>query len=175
MLLQQWSKYGKIDTMKELTIIGRAEKADLPEINVTKLPVKVDTGADRSSIWAHHIKEANGLLQVIFLGPESKHYTGEVVTFQEKSFSITRVANSFGHKEVRYRVKLFIRINGRAIRGTFSLADRSNKLYPVLIGRSLLSGKFLVDVTKGSPLIKEERARKRRLEKELIDIKGGDK
>ena len=32
---------------------------------------------------------------------------------------------------------------------TFTLADRSTQVYPVLIGRATLNGKFIVDVQKG--------------------------
>lgn len=159
-------------TKRDLTIIGRAEKMDLLDLNITQLPAKIDTGADVSSIWAHKIEEIDGELHVVFLGPESPFYTGEEVVYDAKSFTKTRVANSFGQREIRYKIKLSIRINGRIIRATFSLANRSNKLYPVLIGRSLLTKKFLVDVSKGDPLLKEEQERKKRLHKELSDAEG---
>jgi hypothetical protein len=156
--------------MKELALIGRAERVDLPQLSAIKVPAKIDTGADGSSIWAHSIKKEAGCLRVIFFGPESKHYTGEVHEFSPNKFSITRVSNSFGHREVRYKVKLKIAIKGKLINGTFTLADRSSKLYPILIGRSLLRHKFLVDVTKGSPLLIEEKARKDALEEEIIKL-----
>jgi hypothetical protein len=104
---------------------------------------------------------------VIFFGPRSKYYTGQLHKFTPKEYSITRVANSFGQKEIRYKVKLKILIKGRLINGTFTLADRSTKLYPILLGRSLINGKFIIDVSKGNPLIAEEKARKSALEKEL--------
>lgn len=156
--------------MTELTIIGRAEKAAFQELGIKSVPVKIDTGADSSSIWAH-VTERDGVhLKVVFFGPESPHYTGEEHLFNDDEFEVTRVSNSFGQKEFRYKVKLSIKVKGRTIRGTFTLSDRSNKLYPVLLGRALLTKKFLVDVSKGSPLREEEKRRHERLENELSEV-----
>ena len=152
---------------KQLIIIGRSERVILPDLSSIKVPAKIDTGADWSSIWAHKIVNDNQNLNITFFGPRSKYYTGKVHTFTPKEYSITRVANSFGQKEIRYKIKLKILIEGRLINGTFTLADRSTKLYPVLLGRSLINGKFMIDVSKGNPLIAEEKARKSALEREL--------
>jgi len=152
---------------KQLIIIGRSERVILPDLSSIKVPAKIDTGADWSSIWAHKIVNDNQNLNITFFGPRSKYYTGKVHTFTPKEYSITRVANSFGQKEIRYKIKLKILIEGRLINGTFTLADRSTKLYPILLGRSLINGKFMIDVSKGNPLIAEEKARKSALEREL--------
>lgn len=156
--------------MKELALIGRAEKVNLPQLSAFKVPAKIDTGADASSIWAHSVKKDGTSLKVTFFGPKSLFYTGEVHTFMSNEYTITRVSNSFGHREIRHKVKLKIAVKGRLINGTFTLADRSTKLYPILIGRSLIKNKFLVDVTKGSPLVAEEKARKAVLREEIISI-----
>lgn len=155
--------------MNELTIIGRAEKALFPEITNKRVPVKVDTGADACSIWATATELEGDRLHVIFFGEGSEWYSGEEHIFSKKDYTMTRVANSFGHREIRYKVKLKITLKGKTIRGSFTLSNRSNKLYPVLIGRTLLRKKFLVDVAKGSPLREEEKARAERLKIELAE------
>lgn len=155
----------------EKTIIGRAEKVNLPSLGLKKIPAKVDTGADASSIWCSKIEVADGELKCVFFGKGSPFYTGEEVRFSSKQLDLTRVANSFGHKELRYKVKIPIEIKGRLINATFTLTDRSTKLYPILIGRSMLKNKFLVDVTRGTPLHEEEGARLKRLREEMRRIK----
>ena len=50
---------------------------------------------------------------------------------------------------------------------TFTLSDRSMQVYPVLIGRSTLNGKFVVDVSRGSPLLAEEERRSAELQKNI--------
>lgn len=161
--------------MQDRTVIGRAEKADFSQLGLKGVPVKIDTGADACSIWAHATEIDDKKLRVVFFGLGSPWYTGKEHTFMPDEYSITRVANSFGHKELRYKIKLQIKVKGRRIRGTFTLSDRSNKLYPVLIGRSLLKNKFVVDVAKGSPLRAEEREREQRLQEEMVKVMGGEK
>jgi hypothetical protein len=156
--------------MKELTLIGRAERVELPQLSLKKVPAKIDTGADASSIWGAGSVDEQGHLHVIFFGEGSPFYDGTTHVFPKKEYSITRVSSSFGHREIRYKLKLQIKVNGRLILGSFTLADRSKKLYPLLLGRSLLKHKFLVDVSKGKPLIAEERKRREKLQNELSTL-----
>lgn len=147
--------------------IGRAEFIDLVNNGIKNVPVKVDTGADLSSIWASEIKEQKGSLSFTLFGKGSEFYTGKKITLSKEQYQQTRIANSFGAKEVRYLVKLKVKVNGRIVNGSFTLADRSMKIYPILIGRRLLKNKFLVDVAAGRPLIELERNRKNKLHIEL--------
>ena len=152
---------------KEYTVIGRAESVELLDFHVSSVVAKVDTGADISSIWASSIEEREDGLHFILFGPESPYYTGKMQRFTKPDYSLTRVANSFGHKELRYKVKLRLKVKGRTIRATFTLSDRSQKTYPILLGRRLLHGKFLVDVTGGEPLKEAENIRAAALERDL--------
>ena len=151
--------------MATKTIIGRAELVDFPDMGIAGVPAKVDTGADNSAIWASQIVVSDDILSCVFFAPDSPNYTGERV--QIDTFSVTRISNSFGQSEMRYKVKLPIRVKGRRIRATFTLSDRSRKVYPVLLGRRLLAGKFLVDVLEGEPLTEFEQARARKLKKDI--------
>lgn len=145
---------------KDKDIIGRSLWVSFPSLKLKKVPAKVDTGADSSSIWCSRIELVDGRLQCVFFGPKSQFYTGQTVVFKKSEFDVTRVANSFGRKEIRYKVKLPVRIKKRRIKATFTLSNRSQKLFPVLIGRSTIRGKFLVDSSKGGPLREEEKQRK---------------
>jgi hypothetical protein len=136
------------------TLIGRAERIDLPQSGIVGLPAKVDTGAYRSSIWATNIHEQNGVLYFTLLGPDSEWYTGKELSTKE--YVIVEVENSFGHKEERYSIYLRVRIKGRLVKSNFTLADRAVKTYPVLLGRKLLRHKFIVDVSVGEPIDDEE-------------------
>jgi hypothetical protein len=147
-------------------IIGRAEKIDIVDLGILCVPAKIDTGADSSSIWTSYIKETSAGLECVFFGKESPFYSGLVVRIPT-GYKITRVANSFGHKELRYKVKLRIRVNGKLIRATFTLSDRSKKTYPILLGRRLLKGKFVVDVSQGDALDDVEKLKAENLKKDL--------
>lgn len=155
----------------KLTIVGRAERVDFVENDISNVPAKVDTGADLSSIWATDIQQTKDGLSFILFGEGSEFYTGKKITFSKSEYGITRVANSFGQREIRYVVKLSIRLNGRRVKASFTLADRSSKLYPILIGRRLLNGKFVVDVSTGRSLSVEERDRKKKLKQYISKLK----
>ena len=145
------------------TIIGRAEKIEILDLGLVGVPAKTDTGADVSSIWVSSVKKTDKGLDCVFFDKKSPYYTGEVIHFPKRNYTLTRVANSFGHTELRYKVKLRIRVNGRLVRATFTLSDRSLKTYPVLLGRRLLHKKFLVDVSKGEALHADENKKSKRL------------
>lgn len=132
--------------MQSLTIIGSTEVIDLPAYGVFGVPAKTDTGADTSSIWATDIVVHEDVLSFKLFGRSSKFYTGEKIMVKKGGFTTTTIINSFGHKEDRYKVKIPIVVCGRKVRASMTLADRENNTYPVLLGRSLLTNKFVVDV-----------------------------
>lgn len=153
---------------QNLTVIGRAEKIDFIDHNVQGVIAKVDTGADGSSLWASDIsRHADGSLSFVLFGKKNPFYTGTPIILPKGEYTQTRVANSFGDKELRYVVKLRVRVHGRVIRASFSLADRSTKTYPILLGRRFLHKKFLVDVSQGTPLSAEEKEKYQRMRVEL--------
>jgi hypothetical protein len=159
-----------MNTSKPLTIIGRAEKVRFIDFSEHEVVAKVDTGADLSSIWASDVHEAKSHLHFKLFGEGSPYYTGHQIVLPPSAYRLTRVANSFGQKELRYVVRLRLVLAGRTVKVTFTLADRSDKLYPILLGRRLLKGKFLVDVSQGEPLHAKEKVRKRQLEAELKQL-----
>ena len=134
--------------------IGATTKVDFPEVNLFKVPVRVDTGARLSSIWGTAV-ERDGKLHVHFFGKDNPLFTGETFTFDEYEQIV--VASSMGHLQKRYQVKLLVKIRGKKVRASFTLANRSTQVYPVLVGRNVLRGKFVVDVTKGQSLFDKEK------------------
>ncbi len=156
----------KSDT-DDKTIIGRAEIVTFPELSPQEVHARIDTGAQTSAIWVSSALIENGKLTVVFFGQDHPFHSGKKVVFDE--FTQTIVASSSGHTELRFKVKLLVCIGGRKIRARFTLADRSSQAYPVLIGRNVLRGKFVVDVKLGTPLNEAEKARSRKLQAKLED------
>ena len=150
-----------------MTIIGRAERIHFVGLRHADVPAKVDTGADLSSVWASSIRLEGDELVFVLFGKGSPYFTGKELRIAPGQYRTTVVENSFGHKEMRYVAKLAVRVKGRRVRATFTLADRSLKTYPVLLGRRFLNGKFLVNVSQGEPLISEEKARASKPHEEL--------
>ena len=130
-------------------ILGRHASVEFLDHGPQKVGGKVDTGADSSSVWASNISmDDKNRLHFTLFGPSSDYYTGKEII--KKRYKIKVVRSSSGHQQIRYTVKLSVRIDGWRVLGTFTLSDRSRNNYPVLIGTKLLKGKFLVDVSKKS-------------------------
>ena len=134
-----------MSSSKPITI-GSHTRIDFPKFGIKKVPAKVDTGADSSSIWASNIKEKNGQLRFTLFAPTSKFFTGDEITTRD--YQTAMVKNSFGQTELRYKVRLMAEVQGRVINIRFTLANRERNDFPVLIGRRTLHGRFLVDVSQ---------------------------
>lgn len=121
-----------------IRLIGRREYVDFPELKLFSVEGKIDTGAYTSSLHCKNIRLENKLL--VFETDAGKH--------EFSNFFRKKIKNSFGEMEERYIIKTRIKIGRKTILTTISLSDRENMRYPVLIGRRLLKGKFLIDVNK---------------------------
>ena len=133
-----------------MLVIGRREFVDFPELKLFQLEAKIDTGAYTTALHCHSIrvnKEDNKhVLYFKLLDPVHPEYNNRTFRYEEYSKKI--IKNSFGEKEERYIIKALIVIAGKRIKSSISLSDRANMKYPVLIGRKLIRGKFIVDVKK---------------------------
>jgi hypothetical protein len=144
--------------MQPKIIIGQIGTVIFPELSNGNTEARIDTGAQTSAIWVSSVKETPNGLAVIFFDKSSKLYTGKSVILTE--YADTVVISSNGNSERRYKVRLLCVVAGRRIRGWFTLADRSKQKYPVLLGRNLLKGKFIVDVSvKTTSVLHQDRTR----------------
>lgn len=144
------------------TIVGRVEEVSFPELGIGPIHARIDTGAQTSALWVSSAIEKDGRLEVIFFAPGHPLYTGTTCYFDD--FTLGMVASSNGQAEARYKVRTLVSIGGKRIRARLTLADRSTQTYPALIGRNVLRGKFIVDVKVGTPLVKAEKERSRKLQ-----------
>lgn len=134
-----------INHQQNLSVIGSTEFVDVA--NFRHVPAKIDTGADSSSIWASHIRVTkDGFLRFRLFGEGSPFYTGKA--FKRKDYKVAVVRDASGHEQARYRTHLRVTVKGHKIKVLFSLADRSNNNFPILIGRRTIAGRFIVDVSK---------------------------
>jgi len=135
---------------KYKSIIGRAETIDLPGHLLYDIPAKIDTGAFQSSIHATDIREykkKNGkkVLKFKLLGNHPAYpYDRDI---EVENYSLTKVENSFGQSEERYKVTFKVKLAGKVFNSTFTLADRSIKTFPILLGRTCLNRRFIIDTS----------------------------
>ena len=130
-----------------LKLIGRREFVDFPLLGVYHVEAKIDTGAYTSSIHCSeiYIKTENNK-SVLYFVVFSQDQNQKMQRLED--FSLKKIKNSFGEMEERYIIKTLIKIGSKKIKSTVSLSDRANMRYPVLIGRKLIKGKFIIDVNQ---------------------------
>lgn len=129
-----------------MEILGRYDRVDLPDLGVSNIHAKIDTGAYTCSLHCSRAAVIDGKLEFILLDEEHPEFTGMKFVF--KKFGQREIKNSFGEAELRFVIKTKIRIFKRLIHAEFSLSNRGNLKFPVLLGRKILRQRFLIDVTK---------------------------
>lgn len=133
-----------------LKIIGRKEKITLPVLGLNLVWAKIDTGAYTSSLHAEEIrleeKDGKKILKFQALLPGHKKFSGKTLEFEK--FREKTVKNSFGQTEVRFLIETKVQLAGETFLAEFTLTDRSSMKNSILLGRKILRGKFLVDVSK---------------------------
>lgn len=134
------------DIKSKITCIGGIELVSLKEYGIFNLPARIDTGARTSAIWASNIFEEDGVLYFSLFDVGSKYYDGKRIAISDYERRIVTPSN--GISEERYMIKVKLGIAGRLIKSRITLADRSTQKYPVLVGRNVLRGKFIVNVKR---------------------------
>lgn len=125
--------------------VGWRELVALPELGLTAVPAKIDTGARTSSLHATVLDrfERDGRNYVRFavdFGRQHVRQVCEAVQVDKRG-----ITSSNGETQMRLIVKTPMRIGAVEFRAEISLADRSDMQFPLLIGRTALRRRFVVD------------------------------
>jgi hypothetical protein len=131
--------------------IGRRELVNFPELQLFDIEAKVDTGAYTSALHCTDIREEtlpDGRLAIRFNLLDETHPQYNHRPFEFHEFSVRDIKNSFGDVQQRYVITTPIQLFDKVIDAEFSLTDRSDMRYPILIGRMLLNKNFIVDVSR---------------------------
>ena len=129
-----------------MLILGRSDRVDLPGLGLTDIHAKIDTGAYTSALHCSNVKLVDGRLEFVLLDEEHPEFTGMKFTFDE--YDQRGIKNSSGQAELRFIIKTTVKIHGRTFKTQFSLSDRDNLKFPILLGRRVLKNRFLIDVSK---------------------------
>ena len=131
-----------------MNVIGRKDKIDLPELELFDIEAKIDTGAYGSALHCHQteevLRDVKRVLSFKVLDPDHPEFEGK--EFYAANYSCKSVKSSSGESEDRYTIETDIILFGKKRTLEFSLTDRSEMRYPILIGRKFLANHYLVDV-----------------------------
>jgi len=135
----------------EKVIAGRIEHVSLGVRPSFVVKAKLDTGATTSSIHAENVHgfSKNGQNWVRFdLVLHNEKGDQFRQTLEQPLKRKVRIKNHDGNHDLRYVVVLDICFDGRMRRSSFTLADRTEFNYQVLLGREFLNGLAIVDPEK---------------------------
>ena len=131
-----------------MNVIGRVDKIDLPELDLINIEAKIDTGAYGCALHCRETEEViyEGKRVLSFKVLDPKHPEFENKKFYASNYNNKSVKSSSGEIENRYAIKTHIIIFGKKRTVEFSLTDRSQMKFPILLGRKFLANYFVVDV-----------------------------
>ena len=118
----------------------------MPDLVPVRIPAKIDTGARTSSLHATDIErfDRDGQRWVRFL-LDLGDGRSEPVTCEVPRADRRTITSSNGEGQDRFIIKTRLSLGEHVFRAEFSLADRSDMKFPILIGRTALRSRFLVD------------------------------
>lgn len=123
---------------KNLQVLGWREWVRIPAIGTDAIGAKVDTGAETCSLHASRLRVVQNT--ATFQLRRSR------IQLPVKEMRLVRSSN--GESALRPVVELEVTIGSSTRLCEFTLADRGQMKFPVLIGRNFLSGEYVVDVSR---------------------------
>ena len=132
---------------KKYPIIGWREWVSLPELGIHQIKAKIDTGARTSALHAFSLKifKDNSKCRIQFDIHPLQHNVHDVVTCTAEIVDKRLVTDSGGHAEERYVILTPLTIAGQTSSVEITLTERENMLFRMLLGRSALQKRFVVN------------------------------
>ncbi len=132
--------------MPELTCLGWREWLALPEFGIRAIRAKVDSGARSSSL---HVCDQEcfrrGAAEWVRFAVETGEPGVPAQVIEAPVLDRRRVTDSGGHSSERVFISTTMQLAGQTWRAEINLTQRRNMLFPMLLGRTAMAGRFLVD------------------------------
>jgi hypothetical protein len=135
---------------KPLLTVGWREWLALPDLAIPAIKAKIDTGARTSALHTYFVEEylENDIPMVRFgMHPIQKREDVEIIC-RTKIFDKRIVTDSGGHQEERIVIKTPVRIAERSWSVEITLTNRENMYFRMLLGRTAMRGKIVVNPAK---------------------------
>ncbi len=125
--------------------IGWREWLALPELGIEAIKAKVDTGARTSALHAFEVQPSSDGATVRFAMHPKQRQTDTVVWCESPIVDRRVVRDSGGHEEERVVIRTNIVLGVACYGVELTLTDRDSMGFRMLLGRTALSGRYLVN------------------------------
>ncbi len=127
--------------------VGWREWLSLPDLGVPAIKAKVDTGARTSCIHAFDIEtfEEDGKDFVSFMVAPLREHSHFMLQCRAPLVDERYITDSGGHRTLRPIIQTLLVVQGAAWPIKISLADRRKMKFPMLLGRTAMRRKIVVD------------------------------
>lgn len=148
--LKRRASTGKRSSKKVKPVVGWREWAVLPDLGISKIKVKIDTGAKTSSLHAFDVTVAkrHGRSIVRFKVHPLQKNTRRIVECEAKLLEWRQVTDSGGKRTLRPVIETRIMLGAREVLAEVTLIARDEMGFRMLIGRQALKKTWLVDPSK---------------------------
>ena len=129
------------------TILGWREWISLPDLGISGIKAKIDTGARSSSLHAIDIQTitVGGEQWVEFKVQPLQHQTDAPLHCRAPIKDYRQVTDSGGHRSMRYVIETTINIGSEQFTAEVTLADRSQMMFRMLLGRTAMKNRYTVN------------------------------
>ncbi len=131
-----------------LPIIGWREWLSIPDLNIPHIKAKVDTGARTSCLHTAGLElytTDSGEDRVRFQVHPDQNSDLRVIDCDWPVDTHKSVRDSGGHEEIRPFIKIPVTLGEHTWEIQFSLTNRDNMKFRMLLGRRAMENRFLVD------------------------------
>lgn len=144
--------------MKEKMIVGWRETLCLPALGIEKIKAKIDTGARTSCLHAFKVESftKEEAPWVRFWIHPLQQNDEKVVVCEAKVVDERTVRDSGGHEETRYVIESEVSLGGQIWPIEITLTNRENMAFRMLLGRTAMHNKIVVDPTQSFLIAFEE-------------------
>ena len=128
-------------------IIGWREFASLPQLQIERVKVKIDTGARSSALHAFNIQERSqdGKQIIRFQVHPRQRDSQTIITTEAELLEYRQIRNSGGKAQLRPVIKTNIQIGKEIWTIELSLTNRDVMGFRMLLGRQAVRNKFSID------------------------------
>lgn len=127
--------------------LGWREWIAIPELKIKRVKAKVDTGARTSCLHAFFVERFRQRGQsLVRFGVHPLQQSADVSVICEAKLLDQRVvSDSGGHREQRSVIEANVIIGSDSHKIELTLTDRDTMRFRMLLGRTAMEGKFIVD------------------------------